>query len=64
MQTSRHPTKAFHHVSLIDGWTNKEDEQRDLQQYLRLFTTEKQYEWVDWLQLVQFSYNTKKEAST
>jgi hypothetical protein len=37
---------------------------RDLQQYLRLFTAEKQDEWVDWLPLAQFSYNTKKQAST
>jgi hypothetical protein len=35
---------------------------RDLQQYLRLFTAEKQEEWVDWLPLAQFSYNTKKQA--
>ena len=37
---------------------------RDLQQYLHLFTVEKQHEWVDWLPIVQFSYNTKKQAST
>jgi hypothetical protein len=37
---------------------------RDLQQYLRLFTAEKQDKWVDWLPLAQFSYNTKKQAST
>jgi hypothetical protein len=37
---------------------------RDLQQYLRLFTAEKQDEWVDWLPLAQFSYNTKTQAST
>jgi ribosomal protein L9 len=37
---------------------------RDLQQYLRLFTAEKQDEWVDWLPLAQFSYNTKKQIST
>ena len=37
---------------------------RDLQQYLHLFIAEKQHEWVDWLPIVQFSYNTKKQAST
>jgi hypothetical protein len=37
---------------------------RDLQQYLRLFTAEKQDEWVDWLPIAQFYYNTKKQAST
>jgi hypothetical protein len=37
---------------------------RDLQQYLQLFTAEKQDEWVDWLPIAQFSYNTKKQAST
>ena len=37
---------------------------RDLQQYLRIFTSEKQNEWVSWLPLAQFSYNTKKQLST
>ena len=37
---------------------------RDLQQYLRLFTAEKQHEWVDWLPIAQFSYNMKKQAFT
>jgi transposase InsO family protein len=45
-----------------DGQTERMN--RDLQQYLRLFTAEKQDEWVDWLPLAQFSYNTKKQAST
>jgi transposase InsO family protein len=51
---------AFHPQT--DGQT--EQMNRDLQQYLRLFTAEKQDEWVDWLPLAQFSYNTKKQAST
>ena len=37
---------------------------RDLQQYLRIFTSEKQDEWVSWLLLTQFSYNAKKQLST
>jgi hypothetical protein len=37
---------------------------RDLQQYLWLFTAEKQDEWDDWLPIAQFFYNTKKQAST
>ena len=37
---------------------------RDLQQYLHVFTLEKQDEWVSWLPLAQFSYNTKKQLST
>ena len=37
---------------------------RDLQQFLRLFTAEKQDDWVDWLPIAQFSYNSKKQAST
>jgi transposase InsO family protein len=51
---------AFHPQT--DGQTERMN--RDLQQYLRLFTAEKQDEWVDWLSLAQFSYNTKKQAST
>ena len=35
----------------------------DLQQYLCIFTSEKQNEWVSWLPLTQFSYNTKKQLS-
>jgi transposase InsO family protein len=50
---------AFHPQT--DGQTERMN--RDLQQYLRLFTAEKQDEWVDWLPLAQFSYNTKKQAS-
>jgi hypothetical protein len=45
-----------------DGQTERMN--RDLQQYLRIFTAEKQNEWVDWLPIAQFSYNTKKQAST
>ena len=37
---------------------------QDLQQYLRIFTSEKQNEWVSWLPLVQFFYNAKKQLST
>jgi transposase InsO family protein len=51
---------AFHPQT--DGQTERMN--RDLQQYLRLFTAEKQDEWVGWLPLAQFSYNTKKQAST
>jgi transposase InsO family protein len=51
---------AFHPQT--DGQTERMN--RDLQQYLRLFTAEKQDEWVNWLPLAQFSYNTKKQAST
>ena len=36
----------------------------DLQQYLCIFTAEKQNEWADWIILVQFSYNIKKQYST
>jgi transposase InsO family protein len=50
---------AFHPQT--NGQTKRMN--RDLQQYLRLFTAEKQDEWVDWLPLAQFSYNTKKQAS-
>ena len=41
-----------------DGQTERIN--RDLQQYLRIFTSEKQNEWVSWLPLTQFSYNAKK----
>ena len=45
-----------------DGQTERIN--RDLQQYLRIFTSEKQDEWVSWLPLAQFSYNTKKQLTT
>ena len=45
-----------------DGQTERIN--RDLQQYLHIFTSEKQDEWVSWLPLAQFSYNTKKQLST
>jgi transposase InsO family protein len=51
---------AFHPQT--DGQTERMN--KDLQQYLRLFTAEQQDEWVDWLPLAQFSYNTKNQAST
>ena len=50
-----------HHLQ-TDGQT--EQMNRDLQQYLRLFTAENQDKWADWLPIAQFSYNTKKQAST
>ena len=37
---------------------------RDLQQYLHIFTLKKQDEWVSWLPPTQFSYNSKKQLST
>ncbi len=51
---------AFHPQT--DGQTERMN--RDLQQFLRLFTAEKQDDWVDWLPIAQFSYNSKKQAST
>ena len=54
LSTAHHPQ--------TDGqmeWMN-----RDLQQYLHIFTAEKQNEWADWITLAQFSYNTKKQSST
>ena len=46
----------------MDGQTERMN--RDLQQYLHLVTVEKQHEWANWLPIAQFSYNTKKQAST
>ena len=46
----------------MDGQTERIN--RDLQQYLRIFTSEKQNECVGWLLLAQFSYNAKKQLST
>ena len=37
---------------------------QDLQQYPRIFTSEKQNKWVSWLPLAQFFYNAKKQLST
>jgi len=51
---------AFHPQT--DGQTERMN--RDLQQYLRLYCTEKQDEWVDWLPLAQFSYNSKVHTSS
>ena len=45
-----------------DGQTERINQ--DLQQYLHIFTSEKQDEWISWLPLAQFSYNTKKQVST
>ena len=45
-----------------DGQTERINQ--DLQQYLQIFTSEKQDEWVSWLPLAQFSYNAKKQLST
>ena len=44
-----------------DGQTERINQ--DLQQYLCIFTSEKQDEWVSWLPLAQFSYNAKKQLS-
>ena len=46
----------------MDGQTERINQ--DLQQYLHIFTSEKQDEWVSWLPLAEFSYNTKKQLST
>ena len=51
---------AYHRQT--DGQTERIN--RDLKQYLHIFTSEKQNEWVSWLLLAQFSYNTKKQLST
>ena len=51
---------AYH--SQTDGQTERINQ--DLQQYLHIFTSEKQNEWVSWLPLAQFSYNATKQLST
>jgi transposase InsO family protein len=50
--------------TVIHPQTDGQAEQinRDLQHYLWLFTAEKQNEWVDWLPIAQFSYNTKETS--
>ena len=56
------PKLSTAHHPQTDGqteWIN-----HDLQQYLCIFTAEKQIEWADWIALAQFSYNTKKQSST
>ena len=56
------PKLSTAHHPQTDGqteWMN-----RDLQQYLCIFTMEKQNEWADWIVLAQFSYNMKQQAST
>ena len=50
-----------HHLQ-TDG--QMEEMNHDLQQYLHIFTVERQNEWADWIALAQFSYNTKQQAST
>ena len=50
-----------HHLQ-TDGQT--EQINHDLQQYLYIFTVEKQNEWTDWIALPQFFYNTKQQSST
>jgi transposase InsO family protein len=51
---------AFHPQT--DGQTERLN--RDLQQYLRIFTCEKQREWADWLAIAQFAYNNKTQEAT
>ena len=52
------PKLSTMHHPQTDGQT--EQMNRDLQQYLRLFTAENQDKWADWLSIAQFSYNAKK----
>ena len=56
------PKLSTAHHPQTDGQTERMN--RDLQQYLRLFTAENQDKWADWLPIAQFSYNAKKQAST
>jgi len=54
LSTAHHPQ--------TDGQIEQMD--RDLEQYLCMFCAEKQDEWLDWLLIVQFSYNLKISASS
>ncbi|RHW30551.1 hypothetical protein D1B31_23670 [Neobacillus notoginsengisoli] len=56
------PKLSTAHHPQTDGQTERMN--RDLEQYLRLFCAEKEGEWADWLAIAQFSYNTKRQAST
>ena len=56
------PKLSTTHHPQTDGQT--EQMNCDLQQYLHIFTAEKQNEWADWIALVQFSYNMKRQSST
>ena len=53
LSTTHHPQ--------MDGQTERMN--HDLQQYLHIFTAEKQNEWADWITLAQFSYIMKQQAS-
>ena len=56
------PKLSTTHYPQTDGQT--EQMNRDLQQYLCIFTMKKQNEWADWIALAQFSYNTKQQSPT
>ena len=56
------PKLSTAHHPQTDGQTERMN--CDLQQYLCIFTAKKQNGWADWITLTQFSYNTKKQAST
>ena len=62
MSISNIPKLSTAHYPQTDGQMERMN--CDLQQYLHIFTAEKQNKWADWIALTQFFYNTKQQAST
>ena len=54
------PSTAYHPQT--DGQTERINQ--EIEQYLRLFINYHQSDWADWLALVEFSYNDKRQAAT
>ena len=50
------PAKTTAYHLQVDGQTERVNQ--ELEQYLRLFTSERQDNWVDFLSMAEFQYNT------
>jgi hypothetical protein len=51
---------AFHPQT--DGQTERINQ--EIEQYLRLFINHRQWDWVNWLPMVEFTYNNRMQSST
>jgi len=56
----RNPSTAYHPQT--DGQTERVNQ--ELEQYLRLYISYRQDDWVEWLPLAEFAYNNQSHSST
>jgi hypothetical protein len=61
---SRYPIESQHNISPPNRWSDEEAVNKCLEAYLRCFSLNRQAQWVQWLPLAEWWYNTTYHGAT